>query len=169
MYHSGVLSAIIKYCAGGPNVCHYHASLSRVIHVVLMNQFVPLALPILLNVDVKHIAPGSFVNIPGTVLVVNVFSYRLTYLYIVLISRHFPNYSLLPPTLTPRCLPSPIFSCLYCYDIVIIFELEQFVKCLLFCYFTFLFCFACCAHFAACVFVQLLHDLKQHVVKQVSL
>ena len=110
MYHSGVLSAIIKYCAGGRNVCHYHACLSRIIHVVLMNLFVPLALPILLNVDVKHIASCSFVHIPGIVLVATVFSYCLVYLYIVLISRHFPNYLLSPPTLTPRCLPRLFFS-----------------------------------------------------------
>ena len=56
-----------------------------------------------------HIIPGNFVQIPETVLLATVFSYRLTYLYIVLISRHFPNYSLLPPTLTPRCLPPLIF------------------------------------------------------------
>ena len=74
LYHSSVLSAIIKYCAGGPNVCHYQACLSRVIHVVLINYFVPLALPILLNVHVKHIAPGSFVHIPETVLVATIFS-----------------------------------------------------------------------------------------------
>ena len=167
MYHSGVLSAIIKYCAGRPNVCHYHACLSRAIHVVLVNQFVPFALPILLNVDVKHIAPGSFVHIPATVLVANVFSHCLSYLYILLISKHFLNYSPSPPTSTPGC---PNFSCLYCYDVVMSFEQEQFVECFLFCYFTFYFVlFVCCARLEACVFVQLLHDPKQHVVKHVSL
>ena len=66
--------------------------------------------------------------------------------------------------------PTPNFSLLYCYDVVIRFELEQFVECILFCYFTFYFVLSVCyAHLAACVFVQLLHDLKQHVVKQVSL
>ena len=126
--------------------------------------FLPVALSILWNF---HIIFSTFVQIPGTVLVTTVFSYRLAYLYIVLISSYSPNSSLLPPTLTPRCLPN--FPCIYCYDVVITFELEQFVKCLLFCYITFLFCFVCCARFSACVFVQLLHDLKQHLVKKVSL
>ena len=113
-----------------------------------------------------HVIPGNFVQIPGTVLVATVFSYRLAYLSIVLISRRYPNYSLSPPTLTPRCLPSPNFSCFYYYNVVITFELEQFVECLLFCYIAFLFCFVCCARFVACVFVQLLYDLQQHIVKQ---
>ena len=56
-----------------------------------------------------HVAPGNFVQLPGTVLVATVFSYRLAYLYVVLISRHFPHYSFLPPTFTPRCLPPLIF------------------------------------------------------------
>ena len=111
-----------------------------------------------------HITPGNFVQIPGTVLVANVFSYCLAHLYIVLISRHFPNYSLLPPTFTPRCLP-PLW-CLYCYDVVIIFELESFVKCLLSCCFPFLFCFVCCTRFAACVFVWLLHNFKQRMANK---
>ena len=109
MYHSGVFSAIIKYCAGRPNVCHYHPCLSRVIHVVLMSLFVPFALPIFLNVDVKHIAPGSFVHMPATVLVANVSSYCLVYLYILLISKNFLNYSPSLPTLTPGCLQPLIF------------------------------------------------------------
>ena len=69
------------------------------------------------------------------------------------------------PIYTTRSL-FPNFSCLYCYNVVIPFELEWFVKCLLFCYFTSLFCFVCCARFAAFVFVWLLHNLKQHLVKQ---
>ena len=71
-----------------------------------------------------HITPSNFVQIPGTVSVATVFLYRLAHLYIVLIRRHFPNYSLLPPTFTPQCLPPRNFSCLYCYDVVITFELE---------------------------------------------
>ena len=123
---------------------------------VLATWFLPLALSILWPQLITwnfHIIPGNFVQIPGTVLVVTFFPYRLAYLYIALISRHFPNYSLFSPTLAPRCLPSPNFSCLYCYNVVIAFELERYVKCLLFWYFTFLFCFNCCARFAACVFV----------------
>ena len=123
--------------------------------------FLPVALSILWNF---HIIFSTFVQIPGTVLVTTVFSYRLAYLYIVLISSYSPNSSLLPPTLTPRCLPN--FPCIYCYDVVITFELEQFVKCLLFCCSTFLFCFVCCARFAVCAFVQLLHNLKQHMVNK---
>ena len=56
-----------------------------------------------------HITPGSFVQLPGTVLVATIFSYRLAYLYIVLISRHFPHYSFLPPIFTPRYLQPLIF------------------------------------------------------------
>ena len=37
--------------------------------------------------------------------------------------------------------PTRNFPCLYCHNLVISSELEKFVKCLLFCYFTFLFCF----------------------------
>ena len=54
-----------------------------------------------------HITPDNFVQIPGTTWVANVFSYCLAHLHIVLISRHFPNYSLLPPTFTPWCLSPP--------------------------------------------------------------
>ena len=120
-----------------------------------------------------HITPDNFVQIPGTTWVANVFSYCLAHLHIVLISRHFPNYSLLPPTFTPWCLSPPrplppplIFSCLCCYDVVTIFELEWFVKCLLFCYFPLFICFVCCARFAACVFVWLLHNFKQHMANK---
>ena len=62
--------------------------------------------------------------------------------------------------------PSPNFACLHCYKVVISFELEQFVEGILFCYFTFLFCFVSCARLAACIFVQLLHNFKQHVVNK---
>ena len=57
-----------------------------------------------------QIIPGNFLQIPGTVLVATVFSYFLAYLYFVLISRDFPNYSLLLPTLTRQCLLPLIFS-----------------------------------------------------------
>ena len=60
-----------------------------------------------------------------------------------------------------------IFSILYCYNVAITFELEQFVKCLLFCSFTFSFVlFVCCVRLAACLSVQLLHSFKQHMVNK---
>ena len=50
--------------------------------------------------------------------------------------------------------PTPNFSCFYCSIVVISFELEQIVECLLLCYFTFYFLlFVCCARLVACVFV----------------
>ena len=66
--------------------------------------------------------------------------------------------------------PSPNFSCLYCYNVVISLHQSSLQNVYHFVILPFYFVLLVCyARLAACVFVQLLHNLKQHMVQQVSL
>ena len=111
------LSAIITYCVRRPNVCPFHrCSLYLGSPHMLVNQFVPLALPIsktpVSNLELSHstwkfcLHSCNLFLLPGIVLAAIILLHNLQYLYIVFISRHFPNclfphltYARLPPHL----------------------------------------------------------------------
>ena len=139
-YHSGVLSAIIKYPQENQTLslpCVSIPAISRRIDELVCSSCT--------DMDISHRAwkfcshsctclwnlaflynpgstTGSVLFISGIVLTVTCFI-GLAYLRIVLFSRHFQTTRFHLPHWHVMS-PNPSFSCLYCYNVVISSELE---------------------------------------------